>query len=147
MSDLIKLKDFSILSKADLQAQGEGKAKELIEGGYYDAVVLIVQARKANEYLSSFIKALDSQARKEVNEEYNGDAQIYGANLSIGSTGDRLDLEVDVEYKRIKEALAERAKWLKIASKDTTTEVVIDGAVVKPVPIKSASKELLKIRL
>ena len=145
--ELVRLKDFSILSKADLQAQGEGKANELMKNGYYDAVTLLVQARKASEYLGAFIKALDSDARREVNEDYNGDANIYGAQLSIGSTGDRLDYEADEEYKRLKTALDERAKWLKIASKDRKNEVVLDGVVVEAVPIKSASRELLKIKL
>ena len=134
-------------SKQDLHEQGQLKAQDLTEGGQFDAVVLVVQARKATEYLGAFIKELDSQARKEVNEDYNGDADIYGAKISIGSTGDRLDYDKDAEYLRLKDALAERAKWLKIASGNKTEEVVLDGEVVKPVPLKSASKETLRIKL
>ena len=145
--ELIRLKDFSMYSKEDLHEQGKLKAEELTEGGYFDSVVLVVQARKAIEYLGAFVRQLDSGARREVNEDYHGDANIYGAVLSIGSTGDRLDYEADAEYKKLKGELEARAKWLKIATKDKDNEVVVDGEVVLPVPIKIASKEVLKIKL
>jgi len=145
MNELIKLKDFSNLSKLDLQVQGEALAKDMIDAGFHDSIVLTVQARKASEFLTSFVKALDSTSRDEV-AQYNNEVEIYGAKLSLGSTGDRLDLEKDAEYLRLKNELANRAKWLKIASKDDG-EVVVDGAIVNPVPVKTASKEILKIRL
>jgi len=141
--EVIKYNVFIKLSKEQLQSDGSAKARELMEEGYSDASNLTVQARKVMEYLSAFIKELDSDTRAEVNDQ---DMDVYGAVLSLSSTGDRYDLEADTEYLRIKGELTERAKWLKIASK-SKEEVVLNGAVVEAVPIKSASKEILKIKL
>jgi len=140
---LIKLKEFSILSKHELSVKGSVAARQMMEEGFHDASVLTVQARKAVEYLSSFINELDSDTRAEI----KGDGlEVYGAELSLGSTGDRYDYEQDTEYCRIKKQLAERANWLKMAS-TSKDEVVIDGAIVEPVRIKTASRETLRIKL
>ena len=141
--DLIKFKEFALLGKAELNIKGSVKARQLMEDGYHDASVLTVQARKTLEYLTAFVKELDSDTRGEIKSE---GLEIFGAVLSLSSTGDRLDYNQDTEYSRLKEALAERTKWLRIASY-SKDEVVVDGAVVEGVPIKTASKEILKIRL
>ena len=145
MSELVKLKNFEKLSKSDLQAEGKAKGRQLMEEGFHDAVVLTVQARKALEYLNAFVGEIDVNTREEVANN-NGEMFILGATLSIGSTGDRLDYEADQVYKELKEALASRAKWLKIASNDKE-EVKVHGVLIKPVPIKTASKELIRIKL
>ena len=141
--ELIKLKQFSILDKHELTLKGSISARQMMEAGFHDASVLTIQARKAQEYLTAFLTELEGDTRAEIKGE---DLEVYGATLSLGSTGDRYDYEQDTEYCRIKKQLAERAKWLKMAS-TSKDEVVIDGAIVQPVPIKTPSRETLRIKL
>ena len=142
---LIKLKNFEKLSKSDLQAEGKAIARLLLDEGFSDASVMTVQARKALEYLTAFVGEIDSELRDEVHNS-GGEMNIFGATLSLSSSGDRLDYEADGVYLELKEALKSRAEWLKRAS-NTSDEVKVHGEIIPPVPLKTASKEVIRIKL
>lgn len=147
MREIVKLKEFEKLDKAELQQLGKSLARAKMDEGYSDAVVLTVLARKAVEYLSSYAAELNSDARAELESYDNNTADIYGAKLELSSTGHRLDYEADPVYSELQEKLKQRQALLKIAY--IQNEAVFDsaGKEVPKVPIKTQSKEVLKVKI
>ena len=146
MSNLLNIDNSAPLSKLELQERGKQDAQSLLDEGYVNALDITAQARKAMEYLGAFIQATDSAARAEVNL-YGGEKETLGATFSMGSTGDRINYDLDTVYLDLKERLKEREALLKIAK--NAREVIFDGdgAEVPRLPLKSASREVLKVRL
>ena len=146
MSQYISVKEAQNMSKADLQNQGAIDARSIIDDGFVDATDMIAQARKMIEYLTAYAKEIESEARAEVANS-DGELKTLGAVFSLGSTGDRLNYELDEVYYRMKRAIKEREDLLKLAH--NSSDDVFDGAKNKVpiVPLKSASKELLKVKL
>lgn len=145
--ELIQLKPFETLEKKELQELAKKTARELMNEGYSDAVVLTVLARKASEYLAAYAQELNSDARAELQNYDNNQADIYGARLELSSTGTRLDLEADPVYSNLQEELKQRAALLKMAYLQEKPVYDSEGVEVPKVPIKSPSKEVLKVKL
>lgn len=135
------------LDKKGLSNFGQIHARNLLEDGFHESVVLTVQAKKAIEYLKAFALECDYQTRKDLMEQYNSKADIFGANLSLSSSGDRLDYEADPIYYELKTKLKEREDLLKLAFKSSDSIYDAMGAEVMKVPIKTHSKETLKVKL
>ena len=146
MTKLITIDSVGFLGKQELHAKGGEAARTLMEEGFTDALNLVAMARKASEYMGAFIKELDSDARAEVNLN-GGDKETLGAKFSIGSTGDRIDFEVDPIYKAMKAELKARELLLKTAKTMDNPIYDAGGIEVPRLPLKSASREVLKIRL
>jgi hypothetical protein len=145
--ELVLIEAAAKLDKKELQDRGAQDAKQALDSGNYGALGMTVTARKAAEYLASFIKELDSPAREELSQENYKEAEIFGSKLSLSSTGARLDYEADPIYRDLKERLKEREELLKLAHK--SKDAIFDqyAAEVPKVPLKYQSREVLKIRL
>jgi hypothetical protein len=132
-------------SKGEIVGTAQDHANELIESGEHDPLDLLVRARKALAYLETFTKAMDSEARTEM-QKYHNKTIVHGAMLQMSSTGDRLDYDQDPTYLLLKRKLKERADMLKQAANNIDALVVDDdGCPVPVVPLKSASRETLKV--
>lgn len=147
MSDLIQFKKLIGLDKRQLGQVGAQHAQELLDAGFHEPVVMMVQARKAQEYLAAMVKQLDYETRENLEQYDNSQADIYGANLSLGSTGDRLDYDKDAEYARLKKALQDRKDLLTLAKMSKDVIYDADGIEVMKLPVKIPSKEVLKVKL
>ena len=146
INSIIRFKEIVNLSKRQLSDLGSQHAKTLLDEGYSDAVVLVTQARKAIEFLKGFDAQCDSIAREELTRD-GVEMEIYGAKLSLSSTGDRLDYDADPVYKQIKSQLKAREDMLKLARNAAEEFYDGEGIAVPRVPIKSHSKEVLKVKL
>lgn len=147
--ELLKIENsvFLEMDKTELNAIGENAAIKDIDSGNHDSSKLLVTAKKVVEILGGYVRALNSSVTDELyNNGTKNVLKVHGSEITLSSTGTRYDYEADPEYMRLKEALKEREKWLKMASTGKA-EVVIEGAVVEPVPIKIQSKEIIKIKL
>ena len=135
------------LSKKELAEVAKKDAAQKMAEGYSSALDLTVMLRKAAEYISAYVKALDSPAREELYQEDNKEADRIGAKLSLSSTGQRLDYSADPIYSDLQNRLKEREELLKLAHK--SKDAIFDqyAAEVPRVPVKYASREVLKIRL
>jgi hypothetical protein len=146
MIPIIKTLDSNMsLNKKELSMHGAEDAKRLIESGNYNAIDIIVKARKVIEYLNGFVKESDSTARTEIINFDENKTEVLGSKVSLGSTGDRLDYESDQEYKELKEQLKHREGLLKLANQSSIDIFDQNGARVPRVPVKTHSKETLKI--
>ncbi len=135
------------LSKKELQEVAIKDAENKMNEGYSSAIDLTVMLRKAAEYIASYVKALDSVARQELAQENNQEADRLGAKLSLSSTGKRLDYSADPIYNDLQNRLKDREELLKLAHKSKDAIYDQYGAEVMKVPVKYASREVLKIRL
>ena len=136
------------LSKNALHLAGQQDAEKLNSTGFNDAVEMAITARKAVEYLGAFMKALDSSVLDALYK--NGEKQtlnVLGCELTVGSTGDRLDYEQDVVYKNLAIQLKQRADILKLARNSDVDIVDTNGEPVMKVGIKTPSKELIRVKL
>lgn len=145
MSDLIKL--VSNLNKLELKELGERNASLVIEEGLLDAPRVLIQARKAQEYLKSYISGLDYQTRAEVTNDPDFWKFTDGVELTLGSTGDRLDYSKDVVWANLSKLMKAREADLKLSHKTKHEMVTEDGDIIPKVPVKSPSKEVLKVKL
>ena len=134
-------------NKQELQELGREDAREAMASGDYSPLELVITARKASEYLSAFVKDLDPNAREELLQHYKNEASVLGSKASLGSTGDRPNLEEDPIYKELAEKLKARADLLKLARRSTDPIFDSEGIEVPKVGLKSASREVLKIAL
>ena len=146
MNKLINLDESANLSKTELQQRGSEDANALLAEGFVNALDMIAQGRKAIEYLTAFTKGFDSEARAELSL-FGGEKNSLGATFSLGSTGDRIDYDLDPIYLDLKEALKARETLLKVAKYAKENIFDGEGIEVPRLPLKSASREVLKIRL
>ena len=135
------------MQKATLAEVGKQGAVADLEEGTKDPSELLITARKAVEILTAYIGQIKEAVHTEIYHHDNNTIEAFGATIELGSTGDRLDYEKDHEYFIRKKALKDREDLLKLAFKSDDTIVDGDGGIVEKVPLKSASKEILKIKL
>jgi hypothetical protein len=148
MIPIIKTLDSNMsLNKKELSMHGADDAKTIIESGDYTAIDMIVKARKVIEYLTGFVKELDSTARTEIINFDDSKTEVLGSKVSLSSTGDRLDFEDDPRYLELKMALDHRKELLTIAHKSKMEVFDEQGAQVPSVPIKTHSRETLNIKI
>ena len=136
------------MQKATLIQVGIEGAVQDLEAGIKDPSELLIIARKASEILGAYM----AQLREAVTDELyrNGSNQVlkvYGAEIALGSTGDRLDYASDHEYSLRLKALKDREAMLKLASISSEPLIDSEGGIIEAVPLKSASKEILKVKL
>ena len=145
MDKLLNLDESANLSKEELQERGTADAITILDDGLAEVLEMYAMSRKAIEYLTAFNKGLDPSAREEVSHGMDVDA--LGVNFSLSSTGDRIDYEVDEVYLKLKKAVKDREMLLKVAKH--AEEYIFDGNgdKVPRLPLKSASKEILRVKL
>ena len=146
MSNLINIDESANLSKIELQERGKMDAMSLLDEGFVNALDITAQARKATEYLGAFIKATDSAARMEV-AQYGGTRGALGVEFSMGSTGDRINYDLDPIYLELKNKLKAREVLLKVAKNAQENIFDGEGIEVPRLPLKTASREILKAKL
>jgi hypothetical protein len=142
----IMIKGAEHLDKRGLQESGADYARDLMAAGERDPLELIIAARKASEFLGSFIKEMDPHAREEL-LKYQGTRELEAGKLELGSTGDRPALEEDPVYQEINKKLKERADLLKLARKSSDPVFDSEGIEVPKVGLKTAAREVLKVSL
>ena len=142
---LINIDKVSVMNKTDLQERGKQDARLLMDEGFTNAVNLVALARKAIAYLTSYHQELDSDARTECmgREE----VEALGVKFSLSSTGDRLNYDLDQVYADLKQKLKDREMLLKTAKKMDNEIFDGDGVAVPKLPLKAASKEILRAKL
>ena len=147
-TELKQFESVKNMTKHELIALGNTDANALMDSGDYDSTTLAVSARKAVEYLGAFIATLDSFVMDELTMNGEGNIKmVLGSELSLGSTGDRLDFEKDAVYKNLSIQLKARAELLKNATNSSVPVVDSDGVTVEPVPIKTASRQMIRFKL
>lgn len=148
--ELLRIKGKEILesNKKELFEIGKKAGEIDLEVAMIDASEHLIQAKKAQEILNGYILALMDATHDEVySRGQGGELEVHNSKISLGSTGDRYDYEADFEYLKRKKALADRQELLKLAVKSDDKILDSEGEVVEPVPLKTASKEILKIKL
>ena len=147
-TELKQFESVKNMTKHELIALGNTDANALMDSGDYDSTTLAVSARKAVEYLGAFIATLDSFVMDELTMNGEGNIKmVLGSELSLGSTGDRLDFEKDAIYRNLNVQLKQRMALVKMATVDTEPIVDENGEIVEPVPIKTASRQTIRFKL
>lgn len=134
-----------LLSKAQIQEAAVQEANELLTAGQDDPVNLLLYSKRVVEFLSVFVKNIESNVREEVAKS-GGPITQEGATLSLGSTGDRLDFEKDSVYADLKKKLKAREDLLKLAAKSEDDIYDGDACLVIQVPLKTAGRETLVVK-
>ena len=142
---LINTQKTKNLSKSELMSKGKFDARTTADDGFKDVLEMMAMARKGIEYLNAFVKEIESDVRGKLPDSQT--ITVLGSEFSLGSTGDRIDYEVDPVYAAIKAQLSERAGLLKMAKNAKETIYDGDASEVPRLPLKSASREVLKIRV
>ena len=145
-NELVNYEDIESLSKADIMKAGQEFAKALRAAGFSYGYEVLIQARKANEFLTAVIKETESQVIEEV-ELNNGTVERWGAKLEVSSTGDRLNYKEDPVWLDLNNALKIRQDLLKLARKSKDDIFDGDGAQVPKVSLASASRSVLRVKL
>ena len=148
MEGVDKFEEVKHLDKYQLNKLGELHAREMMEEGFSNPVELAIMARKSIEYLGAFMNHLDRNVKEELFK--NGERQTLaclGSELSLGSTGDRLDYEQDATYKNLATQLKARAEILKTAKNSDVDIVDTNGECVMKVGIKTPSRDIIKVKL
>jgi len=146
MNNLINIDESSQLSKIELQERGAKDSQDLLDAGYTSPLDMVAQGRKAIEYLTAFVRGFDSAAREQVANN-GGESIVLGSIFTLGSTGERLDYDQDPIYAQLKKDLRDREFLLKTAKNAREDIYGGDASQVPRLPLKSASKEILKVRL
>ncbi len=146
MSQVVRFNDVVKLNKKELIQLGASHAQEILNEGFEDATVLTVQAKKAREYIQAFLDGLEYKTREQLTQDPNGWEDIYGASLSLGSTGDRLAYLTDPKYSQLSIALKQRKEILDLAFRSDEM-FDSDGELVPKIKIKTHSKETLIVKL
>jgi hypothetical protein len=138
---------FKDLGKKDLFNMGTQGAIEVLAEGEHDAAELLIIARKSLEIMGGYIKTMSDATVDEIYKKglSTQGIEILGCKLELGSTGDRLDFDADPKYLELLEAINDRKRLLKMAVGATIIDS--DGEEVPNVGLKSASKEVLKVKL
>ncbi len=141
---LINVQKTRDLSKSELIKAGASDARAMSDAGMIDVLEMLVMARKAIEYFSSYTSELESEVRGMLPSH---SITVLGSNLSLGSTGDRIDYDQDDIYADLKNTMALRVDLLKTAKK--MNEPIFDGSGIEvpSLPLKSPSREILKVKL
>jgi hypothetical protein len=80
-------------------------------------------------------------------EKYGKEGKTYnGYHITIRNTGDRLDYSKDHVWNSFTEAAKQRAKLVKLASKDGAEIFDVDGDKVERVPVKTPGGEALTFK-
>ena len=142
---LINTQNTKHLNKTELISKGKFDARTTADEGFKDVLEMMAMARKGIEYLTAFVKEIDGDVRGKLPDSQT--ITVLGSEFSLGSTGDRIDYEKDANYANLKAQLAERTALLKMAKNAKETIYDGDASEVPRLPLKSASREVLKIRV
>jgi len=134
------------MNRKRLEELGMHWAHDLIEQGEQDPIERLVLARKAIALLEGFVQGLDSEARSEI-IKHQGKTTVGGSEVSISSTGTRLDYQQDIIYAVIKRQLDERKSALDHAFRFESNTYDDDGIKVPRVKVRTPSREILRVKL
>lgn len=139
--ELVQMRDhFPQLSKKQLISNGKEAAKQILDKGEIEPVKALANAARLKEFINSLESELKSNVHIVETQTENG------VEISLSNTGDRLDYEKDEIYKELSEKLKERGELLKLSFKSKGTFYDEEGIEVPKVPIKTPSKEVIKLK-
>jgi hypothetical protein len=141
------LKQANDLTKDQLKEEGINAARDRMADGYDDAAPLIIQARKAIEFLTAYSRELESKATDEIMLQDNNEVTALGCTISLGSTGDRLNFKLDPVWSGLTAQRSAREAMLKLARKDPGSVKDSDGVNVPTLPLASAAKSIVRVKL
>lgn len=147
--DLLKVNaEIKEMNKTDLFNSGSASAIDALAKGENDASELLITARKASEMINGYINTVNEAVFDEIYiKGASNPIEVYGSKIELGSTGDRLDYNQDPIYAMMQKELTQRADLLKLAHKSDNVIIDHDGVEVPKVGLKSASKEILRVKL
>ena len=143
--NLINTSNTKHLNKFELDSKGKYDARTMADDGLLDVLEMMAKARKAIQYFTAYTKEIESDVRGKLPDSQT--ITVLGSEFSLGSTGDRIDYESDPVYAAIKAKLAERTALLKMAKNAKETIYDGDASEVPRLPLKTASREVLKIKV
>ena len=149
MEILTKKNEILTMDKGDLKKTGALAFEQdmiKVDEGLTTATSLMLTARKAVEILNGYIFTAKDACKNEVFLE-GGTISQYGSIMTVANTGDRLDFESNLEYKRLKNELKSLEGLIKIASKSGNSIYDANGVEVEPVKVKTFGGEVLKVTL
>ena len=144
MKDTLIIFDFSALSKTDIQRVGKNSARKELEQGFNNPLQRFILAKRASEYLESYMSELKPAALNEA-EKHGKGTTAFNSKIDIRSTGARYDYEQDPVYVEIAEKLKIRKELLDLALKSKDQIFDSEGVEVPRVPMKSAGATTLAI--
>ena len=142
----LDLEKNNVQTKKEIVASAAKEAQFLIDEGFADIPSVLVNSKKIIEYVTSFVKGLESHVRGEVDKCGKEGLVSNGAKLALGSTGLRLNYDDDPVYKEMQLKLKGREKLLKMVFDNKTSIADAEtGELIPIVSVKSASKETLRV--
>ena len=133
------------INKKEIELNAIQAAEFLINDGG-NTLEAFIQSKRKVIFETAYQKALSEYAFDE-RALYGSDLlEMYGAKISISNSGDRLQYDQDPIIAELKQAIKEREKDVKIATKSKGVYFDSDGVEVEKVPVKHGS-EVLKINI
>jgi len=133
------------INKKEIELNAIQAAEFLINDGG-NTLEAFIQSKRKVIFETAYQKALSEYAFDE-RALYGSDLlEMYGAKISISNSGDRLQYDQDPIIAELKQAIKEREKDVKIATKSKGVYFDSEGVEVEKVPVKHGS-EVLKINI
>jgi len=133
------------INKKEIELNAIQAAEFLINDGG-NTLEAFIQSKRKVIFETAYQKTLSEYAFDE-RALYGSDLlEMYGAKISISNSGDRLQYDQDPIIAELKQAIKEREKDVKIATKSKGVYFDSEGVEVEKVPVKHGS-EVLKINI
>ena len=133
------------INKKEIELNAIQAAEFLINDGG-NTLEAFIQSKRKVIFETAYQKALSEYAFDE-RALYGSDLlEMYGVKISISNSGDRLQYDQDPIIAELKQAIKEREKDVKIATKSKGVYFDSEGVEVEKVPVKHGS-EVLKINI
>jgi hypothetical protein len=141
-------RDLLEASKKQLFDIGKAAAEVDLETALQNPSEHLIAAKKALELLTGYVSEIQNAVHDEIyNTGEQGVIHVGSSSITLGSTGDRLDYMNDDVYASIHYQLKQREGVLKHVSTGGDKIFDSEGVEIKPVPLKSAAREIIKIKL
>ena len=133
------------LKKKEIEDLALQTAEAVCDSANKDMMELYSESKKKEYFEKCFQKNLESYVIDERSKYPEKRLEMYGASFELSSTGDRLDYSRDQEYNDLQRKLKAREAELKRATLSSGTYFDSDGVQVEKVPIKTHSKQVIKV--
>jgi len=150
--ELEKIK--KIPNKKHIQQMAINDAKNMLESGEENPLLLRVQIKRMIEFLAVYDKQLDEAVRTEAELYGEKSFEFQGAKVELAEVSVRYNYSDDIEWVKIKglidpmtKDLKEREEFLKKLTKPIDTIDKDTGEVITIRPAAKSSKSSVKITL
>ncbi|MFK7900919.1 MAG: hypothetical protein AB8B61_09200 [Cyclobacteriaceae bacterium] len=140
-----------ILTGDNLSKQGIQERKDIILDNIGKGLMCPLDVFKTSKGLKQLceelIKYTEQDAKIELSK-YNKEQRTFGSvSFEFSNTGERLDYSKDHVVSDLERQLKERKDLVKLATKSKDKLYDGDGIEVTRVPVKTPSKEILKVSI